>query len=415
MLFDYPDDIPLNVKGDEVRIRQIAMNLISNALKFTHEGYVRLRVGTEQEGENKTVFTIQVEDTGIGIPQDKRDLLFEKFTQVEKSTTRVYGGTGLGLSICKMLATKMNGKITVAPSDSGGSVFAVTLPLETVPFLIPEPDTSYTLEWLRPPRILIVEDSPINQKIASTILEKNGCNTDVAQDGEVALDRLRKEDFDLIFMDLQMPIMNGLEATIAIRASRELFSTIPIIAMTANAMHEEKENCLLAGMNNYLTKPIQEPELKKVLRKQLPSLIKSVSNESEKQPQPAPERSGSVEKIKEIPILDTESALEAIGGHEELLKKLLRVFIENIPEDIDELEKFIASDFKKAAGKAHKLKGESASIGAKKLNILALELEKAAKAENKGRLKKLLSEFKDILKETEKAVEKFSGSDSSSQ
>ncbi len=256
-------DIPRIISGDPVRIHQILTNLIGNAIKFTVKGSVKLQCALiEDDDESTAHIKFSIEDTGIGIPTDKLVNLFKQFSQVDSSTTRQFGGTGLGLSISKQLAHLLGGDIGVYSSENNGSTFWFTI-LCPIPEdkTIAQSEEFHTCSIDTPDlEILIVEDNKMNRRVITKMLERLGHSVVAAENGQHALDILKKQNFSLIFMDMQMPILDGVETTIIIRsgAHREIDATIPIIAMTANAMKEDRETCLEAGMNSYISKPIQK-------------------------------------------------------------------------------------------------------------------------------------------------------------
>ena len=259
------------VNGDPTRLRQIFTNLVGNALKFTHEGQVDLLVGLA-ERDGQTWLRVSVRDTGIGIPEDKLSSLFESFTQVDASTTRKYGGTGLGLTISNQLAALMGATGLQVESELGkGSCFWFEFPT-TVPEYPPETwmDENPVEPYVKKPlvqgsdgvkqRVLLVEDNAVNQVVAQMLIEADGFEVEIANDGQEALAKLNAhpEQFVLVFMDCQMPVMDGYTSTRAIRGGEggECYKSVPVIAMTANAMQGDREKCLEAGMDDYISKPI---------------------------------------------------------------------------------------------------------------------------------------------------------------
>jgi signal transduction histidine kinase/ActR/RegA family two-component response regulator len=254
-------DVPAWIKGDATRLKQILTNLVGNALKFTHAGGVRIAMRTLQPGP---ALECQVQDTGIGIPPDKVDRLFEKFSQVDSSITRRYGGTGLGLVICKRLVEGMGGQIRAESKQRAGSTFTFVIPLTAGEAPSQAAPKGRAAQQATNLRILLVEDNAVNQMLALGMLQKLGLNADLATDGAEALERVRESNYDLILMDMQMPRMDGLTATRAIRAMPELRQP-RIVALTANAMESDRDACLAAGMDDFLSKPFKATELQEKL------------------------------------------------------------------------------------------------------------------------------------------------------
>jgi CheY-like chemotaxis protein len=262
---DISPDTPRMLVGDEGRIRQILMNLVANALKFTNEGEVALRVTAgAANGDGFREITLTVTDTGIGIPPEKRQILFQPFSQGDASFSRRFGGTGLGLAICREMVERMGGTITLVSEPDQGSTFTVTLPLRetaALPAAMPAPPAPAN-DRQDKPRLLVAEDSPIIQKLLAHMLRHNGFDFDTATNGEEALALWARGSYDLILMDVQMPAMNGFETTRAIRSLEEEHGGhVPIIALTAHAYPADREKCLGAGMDAYVAKPINFSQL----------------------------------------------------------------------------------------------------------------------------------------------------------
>jgi PAS domain S-box-containing protein len=252
-----------NLLGDPLRLQQVLLNLISNAIKFTEQGHVAIRVCTRERTTERLTLNFAVEDTGIGIPAHSLHRIFEPFEQADGSTTRQHGGTGLGLTICRRLVRLMGGELKVSSTEQVGSIFSFSLCLRRAdPSLTPRTPEAFNRSprWLRQRRILLVEDEPVNQEVArELLLDIHGLEVDVASDGAEAVHRAQEVAYDLILMDMQMPVMDGVDATAAIRGLSG-YASVPILALTANAFNEDRERCLRAGMNDFIVKPVN-PEL----------------------------------------------------------------------------------------------------------------------------------------------------------
>ena len=516
LIFVHPD-ITTNVRGDPLRLRQILVNLVGNAVKFTDEGEVSVEVVELERDENTVKFQISVADTGIGIPPEKQDLIFETFSQADSSTTRKYGGTGLGLAISKQLVEMMGGKIWVESEPGQGSAFKFTIVLsiaktksaeaiDTTPLrdkrilviddnatgrhilrtmltawqCIPDeaPDGATGIDMLRHAldsglrydvvlldvvmphlsgidvlhtirhtsglenipvvmlsmvntlgmvtgrrdlnwaayvtkpikqaellhallvavgaatpteiqteevslksaidksalRILLVEDNEINRRLATAMLAREGYHLQTAENGKVALDMLAENTFDLILMDVQMPEMDGIEATAAIRQTPQ-WAHIPIIAMTAHAMKGDRERFLAAGMDDYVTKPIRAKEVTAAIERQAERI----------QPTPTPpdteETPAPVVSLPVTDILDPTAPLEWLGGDVDAFLELLSFFLDESTGYLDDLAAAIAAEDANAVDQiAHKTKGAAANMGAERVRAAAFALEKMGKS-----------------------------------
>jgi PAS domain S-box-containing protein len=262
---DVRPDVPEWVLGDAVRLCQILLNLTGNAIKFTERGGVSVTVECAERGEKDVLLRFSVADTGIGIPPEKQASIFEAFVQADGSTTRRYGGTGLGLAISLRLAKLMGGSILVKSRLGEGSTFTFTARLGIAPQDCAPARASAPRALAHPQRslrILVAEDNPVNQKLTRLLLEKRGHSVAVVANGEEALRASAREEFDLCLMDVQMPLMDGIECTRAIRESeRGGHRRLPIVAMTAHALPSDRERCLAAGMDGYISKPVRVREL----------------------------------------------------------------------------------------------------------------------------------------------------------
>jgi CheY-like chemotaxis protein len=279
-------DVPMGLGGDPVRLRQILVNLLNNAVKFTEAGEVVLRVQCEKTECERVTVHFTVTDTGVGIPLDKQSKIFESFTQADASTTRRFGGTGLGLAIVSQLVALMGGRVWVESQPKIGSRFHFTASFESRPNCVSKARLaqladlqglpvlaggSTLVTTQRPMHVLLAEDNTINQLVAVSMLQKRGHSVVVACEGHEAIAAIEREQFDLVLMDVQMPGMDGLEASAEIR-KREMGTgrRVPIIALTAHAMQEDRERCLAAGMDAYLAKPFSSANLVRMLES-LPS------------------------------------------------------------------------------------------------------------------------------------------------
>jgi CheY-like chemotaxis protein len=261
---------PLRFLGDGGRIRQVLLNLVGNAIKFTSQGQVTVTVASEQAGPSHASVTISVEDTGIGIPASKHSVIFQKFTQVNASATRLAGGTGLGLAISKQLVELMGGSIHFSSTPGAGSKFWFVLPLTLDE--VPEPRADASAQPVSGSsrgarRVLVAEDNRVNQRVIVRSLEKLGCVVDLAENGRIAVEMALATPYDLVLMDFHMPEMNGADATRAIRAGLPAGRRMAIVALTASVMEWERERCMGAGMDGLIGKPVRLRDLEDVLER----------------------------------------------------------------------------------------------------------------------------------------------------
>jgi len=266
LIFEIDEDTPQYILGDQVRLNQVLTNLLGNAIKFTKKGFVKLKLKPIREKNDMVMIHFQIEDTGIGIPKEKQELVFQSFTQASGSTTREFGGTGLGLAISNQLVNLMGGNIQLESEPGKGSIFSFNLNFKKHQAIQKEekPKEKINFEGYK---ILLAEDNQTNQIIAKRVLEKVGVTVVIADNGQKAIEALEKEKFDLLLLDLHMPIMGGYETTKEIRNSTKEYSKIPIVALTAAALKGEKEKCIQIGMDDYITKPFVVEKLLKVLSK----------------------------------------------------------------------------------------------------------------------------------------------------
>ena len=329
-LFDNVDEtIPDNLKGDAVRLTQILVNLIGNALKFTEKGSITINISNEGITEDIVKTGIAITDTGIGIEKEKLQYIFERFQQAEDSVTRKYGGTGLGLSIVKDLVTLQKGNIEVTSTPGKGTTFYLTLNYKISPELTQKSSSGKIITGhyfaFQNVSILVVEDNEINQNLIKHLFNNWHLNFDLANNGKEAINKLKAGKYDLILMDIQMPAMDGYTATREIRENLKLDT--PIIAMTAHAMAGEREKCLSYGMNEYISKPIREAQLHKLVD-QFTKKIKNTywPKETEKKSSGNNFQYINLNYMKEV----------SLGNHE-YEKLITEQFIEAIPAELNEI------------------------------------------------------------------------------
>ncbi|MDQ6727052.1 MAG: PAS domain S-box protein [Actinomycetota bacterium] len=354
-------EVPIRMTGDPGRVRQVITNLAGNAVKFTDAGDVAIDVSLAEAGDRPLV-RVEVRDTGIGIPAADQDRLFESFTQAHASTTRRYGGTGLGLAISKRLAELMGGSIGLDSAPGRGSTFWFTVRLGVAG---PPPPASVALVAQSGPiapaglRVLVAEDNPVNQRVASAMLARLGFGVDVVGGGAQAVEALRHGSYAAVLMDCQMPGMNGYESTAAIRREEGARHRTPIVAVTASAMKGDEERCLAAGMDAYLPKPVRMEALAEVLRRLLPDPSGTTTDEA-----------CDVD-------CDVLADLEDLSGD----PALFEVFVTETSNRIEVLDRAVSiGDMGEAARSAHSVRGSAGAFGARGLGALSTELEVACRA-----------------------------------
>jgi signal transduction histidine kinase/DNA-binding NarL/FixJ family response regulator/HPt (histidine-containing phosphotransfer) domain-containing protein len=340
------------VYGDPMRLRQVLGNLLSNAIKFTESGQVRvyLRCAADSK-ENRPEYDLIVEDTGVGIPADKLEKIFDKFTQADGSITRRYGGTGLGLTITRRLVEMFGGRIWVESVEGKGSKFFVRLPLETAQKTkraVAEQKESGSERVSvdgRTPQILLVEDNAVNQKVVLAILSKRGFHVEIAANGLEALAAVQKSQFDLVLMDVQMPYMDGIEATRKIREELRM-TELPIIAMTAHAMTGDRERCLNAGMNDYASKPVNPSTLVHTIMRYLdraseqPTAPKPVETPVEATAAEAPAQ--PIPEVAPLQAIDRGLAARLTDNDSGLFEGMLLLFLQMAPERLEKIQTAVA-------------------------------------------------------------------------
>ena len=424
LTLDLPPDLPENVIGDPVRLYQVLSNLMSNAIKFTEQGEIILQAKVMQRRAERAVLRFTVSDTGIGIAQDKIALLFESFTQADNSTARKYGGTGLGLTICKRLVSLMGGKLSVESEAGQGSSFSFSLSLalnsleQENEHSCTKSEISAAMAAIRFSRILLVEDNIINQQVAQEILAKANLHVETVSNGKEAVEAVASKDFDAVLMDIQMPVMDGYEATKAIR--QELGKTeLPILAMTAHAVSEERDKCFQIGMNDHIAKPVNRHTLFLSLSRWIRREAELPAHEQEtviQQPAEQPTDNAPHNTIVrpggalgqllaeaergEVPSgINLADGLNRIEKNEKLYLKLLRSFCcehKEAPQKISELLK--KDDRKELNHFAHSLKGVAANIGMSGLKKLSSCAEQKASSGTEQEVEGIFQELGDEVK-----------------
>jgi PAS domain S-box-containing protein len=358
--------------GDPVRLNQILINLISNALKFTHHGFIQISIRVEKTKGKVYVLRFDIADTGIGIPRSKLQTIFESFSQADASVTRKYGGTGLGLTIVKQLLELQNGSIGVVSQENEGSTFSFTIEYQVgeIEFFdetkLYKPKNNNQLQNVS---ILLVEDNDINRLYASSILKMWGCHFETAENGVVALEKIRNNAFDIILMDIQMPVMDGFETTKAIRHGDAKHSRVPIIALTANATQKDFENCIAAGMNDCITKPFTQEDLFQALTKYLGKKLivkkKSVVEAS---------------LNNEVAMVDLSYLRKVSNNNEQFIKEIVSAFLESMPTTVSDIKAQLEKkDWDQLAKVVHKIKPTITLMGIHHLKDKIILLEKEAR------------------------------------
>jgi CheY-like chemotaxis protein len=346
LVTQYDKNIPEIVLGDPVRLHQIILNLVSNAVKFTSKGKITVSVRLLNEDENKVTIEFSVSDTGIGIPENKIDTVFENFQQATSGTSRLYGGTGLGLAIVKQLVEPQGGTITVKSKVDEGSTFSFVLNfLKTnadteVETAIGELDTE-----IKDIKVLVVEDMALNQLLMKTLLDDFGFERDIADNGKIAIEKLQNNSYDIILMDLQMPEMNGFEATEYIRKTMRL--KIPIIALTADVTTVDLAKCKAVGMDDYVAKPVDE----RLLFSKIIGLVKKSSGEK-----PENLKLYKTNKIEKPKCINLDYLHHRTKSNPKLIMEMISLYLIQTPPLINAMKQsLLDKDFDLLQASMHKM------------------------------------------------------------
>ena len=413
-LIEIETDVPHHLLGDPLRLSQILVNYLGNAVKFSHAGDIHLNVSLVEDTGQQILLRFTVKDQGIGMTPEQMTRLFQPFSQADESTTRQFGGTGLGLVICKNLAEMMGGSVGAESELGKGSTFWFTTWLgrgnlgqvrrnsSNRPVYAKSQANTLELEEaleqlnsLRGARILLVEDNEINQELATELLVGVGCEVDLAENGQVAIDKIASSSYDVVLMDMQMPEMDGITATREIRKDIRL-NSMPIVAMTANVLASDRERCLLAGMNDYLTKPFDPAQLYAILIKWIkPAFAEALPPIATKhEPIQSP-----MSLLETIPGLNTEMGLSRTMGKPDFYCRILRKFVTQHAESVAQIRDHLdRKNYADAQRVAHNLKSVSGAIGATDLQAQAKNMEQAIRAKHPreqidGLLEKLASDL----------------------
>jgi PAS domain S-box-containing protein len=374
-------NVPAFVVSDDLRLTQILVNLVGNAVKFTSKGFVSFGCEVKEESERQLTLLFWIEDSGIGIPKEKFEMIFDPFTQVSGSSNRKFGGTGLGLTIVKDLAELQGGSVNVQSAEGIGSRFEVILPVEKIDQgMVQQVDVA--LKPLDHPgniHVLLVEDHALNQQLALRLIRDFGFTVSLASHGRAAIEILKEEKFDVILMDLQMPEMDGYDTTVYVR--QKMHITTPIIALTAHSSSGEREKCLALGMTDYMTKPYRSKDL-------YYKMVRAISASNDVKP-PEPE-------TQEYP-----TPLKALAsGDREFEREMLEMMLKSFPEDFERFEKAAeAGDMSALKTVAHRMKSSAALAGEKELAALFNQVQNAPS--DNGLSEEIFRAVKKILEERE--------------
>ncbi|WP_395059902.1 CHASE domain-containing protein [Polaromonas sp.] len=396
---DIDASVPAWVRSDPTRIRQIINNLLGNALKFTAQGQIALAVSASPAGADGLLLRIAVADTGIGISKEVQEKLFTRFSQADSSTSRQYGGTGLGLAIVRQLSELLGGQVELQSVPQQGSTFLVHLPVALAEARTRETVASSVVAGNMRARILLVEDNPTNQVVALGVLRRLGyTEVSVAFNGREAVDMALSRPFDAILMDCHMPEVDGYQTTHLLRASG---CSVPVIAMTANAMKGDREKCLAAGMNDYLTKPVEKSALAAALDvwlRHFPADPADASNSALESSAPSPKPSVRV-------VYDQTEVAQRFKGDEALLPLVMASFFEHTPGLIVKLENAVRQgNFQDVYLYAHAVGGSAATVGARAMRATAGALEKHGHDNHAEPLDRLFAQLEKDFHEFQIAV-----------
>lgn len=402
------ENVPVDLTGDPLRLAQILINYVNNAIKFSERGDIVVHVSLLDASGAGVMLRFEVIDQGIGVPLDEQAHLFESFRQGDPSIARKYGGSGLGLAICKQLADMMGGQVGMASAPGKGSTFWFTamLGLASSPHEATRSDNEKVYRAkLAGARILVAEDNPINRQVAAELLELLGAKVSLADTGRQALEQVRAQPFDCVLMDVQMPDMDGIQATQAIRADRAISNTV-IIAMTANAWSEDQQRCLAAGMDDFVSKPVKPAHLYAIVAKWLGG--KSDNDNALPLPTPSPsrDRAGSMIACDDPAIIDLGILAECLGNDSRQLREFVEEkFLPSTRLGLAEMQQALDSGNRTIlATLGHKYKSSAKTVGAMGFADLCLAMEKLPEQDWQASARELLQQMQELLARVDSAI-----------
>ena len=396
LITDYDPNIPEVLIGDPVRLHQIILNLVSNAVKFTPQGKITVSIALLSENKEQVTIKFSVTDTGIGIPENKIDKIFENFQQASSGTSRLYGGTGLGLAIVKQLVEPQGGIISVQSKTEQGSTFSFTLSFKKTTDMT-ELDTEIVdLDTkIKNIKVLVVEDIPLNQLLMKTLLDDFGFERDMASNGKIAIEKLEQNNYDIILMDLQMPEMNGFEATEFIR--KKMKSTIPIIALTADVTTVDLAKCKAVGMNDYIAKPVDE----KLLFKKIIALVRKPLSVNNAAP-------SVVEAVKKINYINLDYLNHRTKSNPALMMEMITLYLEQTPPLISAMKQsLLEKDWEMLHATVHKMIPSFSIVGINSdFETMAKKIQEfASLKEQEEEIHQMVSQLENVLIQACKELE----------
>ncbi len=396
LVSEIDDNIATSLLGDPYRINQVLINMVNNAIKFTDKGFIRLRAKLASATEDMQVIVITVEDTGMGIDEKYIDKIFNNFSQEDETVVRKFGGTGLGMSITRQLMGLMGGTIDVKSKKNIGTTITLTFRLKVSSrrVIVKKNASKNDTSHIANANVLLVEDNELNRLLAYTILTQYGAVVTNAENGAIAIEYLRKQKFDIVLMDVQMPVMDGITATRFIRG--ELKSQVPIIALTANAIKGKKEEYMQAGMNDYIAKPYNEEKMMSVIAGILSkTLVKTAADSGQ------PILVSSVEKSTEEPIFDLKKLIQIAGDNTDFIYQMLKLFVSDVPDSMNKISTAYENrDFNTIKYLAHRIRPSLQNMSINGIKDETLQLEILATEKQAGK------EMEDIIRKMASVINK---------